>query len=409
MKIHPLTDDLIKSRIELLERNGGNINRTAVELGIARSTLQSTIAIAARKGMMGTAPVLPGFGISKTTTVTDETGRTVREFIQQRPLPDGKFSIPEGHEIKGVSALVDGQGNVVQSWYKTREGDNSGLTLEAIKAAFEGYSGRAEASPQPADTDDDLLTTYIVGDHHLGLLAWGKESGADYDLSIGERQLRGSMGSLVAQAPKSATAIVLNLGDFFHADNPKNRTEQSGNALDVDGRFAKIMQIGVQLMIDCIEMALAKHRRVIVRCLPGNHDPNSAVYLSIALAAFFSKDERVTIDCDPSKFFWHRFGSVFIGATHGDMVKPEQMPGVMASYRAEDWGKTKHRYAYFGHVHHRSKGGGEMHGVVWETFQTLAAKDYWHASSGYSSGRSMTAITHHRERGEIYRHMVQAQ
>jgi hypothetical protein len=92
-----------------------------------------------------------------------------------------------------------------------------------------------------------------------------------------------------------------------------------------------------------------------------------------------------------------------LAANHGHMVRPEEFPGVMASLWPQEWGRTLHRYAYFGHVHHRSRGGGERAGVVWETFQTLAAKDAWHHGSGYTAGRSMVAITHHAEVGEIIR------
>ena len=107
-------------------------------------------------------------------------------------------------------------------------------------------------------------------------------------------------------------------------------------------------------------------------------------------------------------FFWWRFGKVFVGATHGDEVKPQQFPGVMASLRPKEWGETVFRYGYFGHVHHTSKGGGERFGVTWETFQALAGKDSWHAGQGYSSGRSLTAITLHRNRGEYKRDIVVA-
>ena len=128
--------------------------------------------------------------------------------------------------------------------------------------------------------------------------------------------------------------------------------------------------------------------------------------ITIALELFFAGNPRVKIDSDPSEFFWHRHGKVLIGANHGHKVKPEEMPGVMASYRSEDWGKTKFRYCYGGHIHHRSKGGGEKHGAIWETFQTIAGKDAYAHSHGYSSGRSLVSITHHDERGEVMRQTV---
>ena len=214
------------------------------------------------------------------------------------------------------------------------------------------------------------------------------------------------MGDLVAMAPPADQGIVLNLGDFFHADNSSNRTERSGNSLDVDTRYAKVLGLGVKLNIRCIELALQRHQRVVARMLGGNHDPHSSYALAIALSCFFDGNPRVTIDCDPSKFFKWTFGKVMVLGTHGDTVKPEQVPGVMASRWPKDWGQTIYRYAYLGHLHHRAKGGGEDSGVVWEVFQTLAAKDAWHAAGKYTSGRSVTAITHHSESGERFRHLV---
>lgn len=344
----------------------------AFALGISRSTLQNRLIQAARRGLDGGVP---------------------------KPISQGQV-------IQGTSTLYDADGNTVLQWIKTKDDKSFEDVTDALKTAFDKYTGFAKLPPAPTYTDDNLATVYVVSDHHLGLYAWAQECGADYDLSIGEASLKEAMAQLVSLSPPSATAVVLNLGDFFHSDTTENRTARSGNALDVDTRYAKVLQIGVELMIQCIQLALQKHASVIVRCLPGNHDPHTALALSVALKAFFASDGRVTVDCDPSKFFWWAFGKVFIGSTHGDMVKPQDMPGVMASYKPKEWGEAAYRYAYFGHVHHRSKGGGEQHGVVWETFQTLAAKDAWHASSGYSSGRSMTAITHHCDFGEVSRNTV---
>lgn len=402
-----LTDEDCQRYAEAFRRYGSK-NEAAKALGIDRTTYRRWLNEAARRGFCGTKPVLPGFTIKQTSAQIGAGGQIEREWVQQRPEPGDEFAPPEGHKVKGVSALVDAQGRVIQQWVKTRSEDRTDDLVEALKATFEAYRGPATLPPAPAGTDQDLATFYNIADHHLGLFAWARETGEDYDLKIGEATLLDAMARLVANAPNSSRAVVLNLGDFFHADSPENRTARSGNALDVDTRYAKVLQVGVRLMIDCIDLALQKHDHVRVRCLPGNHDSNTALALSVALAAFYRESPRVEVDTDPSRFFWWRFGKVFVGATHGDMVKPDDMPGVMASYRARDWGESEFRYAYFGHVHHRSRGGGEKHGVVWETFQSLAAKDAWHSASGYSSGRSMVAITHHRDQGEVFRHTVSA-
>jgi hypothetical protein len=108
------------------------------------------------------------------------------------------------------------------------------------------------------------------------------------------------------------------------------------------------------------------------------------------------------VDLSQSKFWFYRFGKVLLGATHGDTVKHDQLLGVMAADQAENWGQTKHRYFYTGHVHHQSV--REYPGLICESFRTLAAKDAYAAGHGYRAGRDMVAIIHHREHGEVERH-----
>lgn len=318
-------------------------------------------------------------------------------------------ALPLGQRVKGVSTLYGlnaqtGQMEKKLVWTKTKEDQTLESLVAALREAFETYRGRAELVPAPTHTDADLLSVYPIADQHNGLMAWGRDSGESYDLRIGAKRLRQCMARVVAQSPASQTAIVLNLGDWQHTDDQKNMTPRSGHVLDVDGRYFKVLTTGVQLMMDCIEMALQKHERVIVRNIPGNHDPHASVALTVALAAFYQSNPRVQVDDDPSDFFFYRFGETLIGANHGHKMKPADMAMCMAVRRREDWGATKFHYFYFGHIHHETV--KEVGDVRCESFQTLAAKDAHSSSSGYNSGQSLCSITLHRDDGEIGRHRV---
>ena len=364
--------------------------------------------LSARRGELGTKPVLPGFEINQTSIELGPDGETLKEWIKQRPAAGDVFEVPDGHIVKGVSALVDGDGREIAKWVKTRNGDQSGLLLDAIKAGLEPYRGGGRRVVAPKATNSDLLTFYPIADLHLGLYAWAAEAGADYDLEIAERLLLGAVDELVDLSPPSETAIVLDLGDFLHGDNQNNRTEKSGHALDIDTRYPKVLKTGVSLKRRVIERARERHKRVIYRGLPGNHDPNSAAAITAAMSCFFDRDPRVIVDDDPSLFFWHKFGKNLFFGHHGHELTPANAPGYMAATRPRDWGETLFRHAFFGHLHHKAKGGGEGQGVIWEIFQTLAAKDAWHAGKGFLSGRSMSAITYHKEHGEHVRFSVPA-
>jgi hypothetical protein len=202
--------------------------------------------------------------------------------------------------------------------------------------------------------------------------------------------------------PRRRIGIIIGLGDLLHFDGYEPVTSRSRNVLDVDGRYPLVLQTATSVLIWAIEKALRKHEQVIVRILPGNHDDQSAIAVSLALSMYYRESKRVAVDCDPSRYWWWRFGETFIGATHGDMTKMQDLPLVMASARPVDWGASQHRYLWTGHIHHKSA-IKEVGNVIVESFRSPAARDAWHAASGYVSGRSLTAITLHRAYGEISR------
>ena len=316
------------------------------------------------------------------------------------PEADMTHLAAEGFNVKGVSTLYGDDGQVKVQWVKTQ---NSGYNPEEIAAAFNESIADFTACPiaAPTEVDADLLSVYPMGDPHIGMLAHRDESGEDFDLKIATRDLQRATKALVDRSPASENCLILNLGDFFHSDSPSNRTARSGNALDVDGRWFKVLNVGIDLMIEITISALAKHKHVTVKNIIGNHDDTSSIMLSVAMSKYFRDEPRVTIDTLPSKFWYYTFGSVLIGSTHGDTAKPEKLPQIMAADRPEEWGKSEYRYWYTGHIH--NKQSMEFPGVMWESFRTLAGKDAWHFGSGYRAGRDMSCIIHHKDFGEIGR------
>lgn len=377
----------------------GSISGAARAKGLARQTVQSQYKAAlkaAREGKLGTDAVIPGFEISRVSE--GPRGKT----IEQRPARGAAFQIPDGHAIKGVSAFVGADGRTIGQWIKTKEGERTPEeTAQIIRKAFDGFSSTAADIPAPVSTDD-TATAYPLADLHLGVLAWSKESGDNYDLRIAEHTVKEAMGRLFSSSPPSQIGIILGLGDLLHFDGYEPVTSRSRNILDVDGRYPLVLQTATSVLIWSIEQALRKHEQVIVRILPGNHDDQSAIAVSLALSMYYRESKRVAVDCDPSRFWWWRFGVTFVGATHGDMTKMQDLPLVMASARPADWGSSQHRYLWTGHIHHKSA-IKEVGNVIVESFRSPAARDAWHAASGYVSGRSLTSITLHRAYGEISR------
>jgi len=316
------------------------------------------------------------------------------------PEADMSHQTAEGFNVKGTSTLYDEDGNVKIQWVKTQ---SKGHSPEEIADAFNELLSDFTACPitTPKGTDDDILACYVYGDPHIGLLAHRSETGDDFDLKIATRDLQKGTKALVDRSPPAENALVLQLGDFFHSDTPQNRTTRSGNALDVDGRWFKVLNVGIDLMIELVISALAKHKHVTVKNIIGNHDDMSSQFLSIAMSKYFRDEPRVTVDTSPAKFWYFSFGKSLIGSTHGDTAKPEKLPLIMATDKPHEWAEADYRYWYTGHIH--SKNAMEFSGCMWESFRHLAGLDAWHSGAGYRSGKDLSCIIHHKEYGEIGR------
>jgi hypothetical protein len=317
--------------------------------------------------------------------------------------------IPQGHAIAGVSTLVDGSGRLVGQWTKTaRERETREQILERLLRELPDVIGARDATPAPVEaSDEDLLAVYPLGDPHIGMLSWHAETGEDFDLTIARSVFGSAMRDLVLRGPRAAMALIANLGDFFHSDTLDNRTRRSGHALDVDSRWPKILQVGVEIMIGLVNCALEHHARVRVINEIGNHDDHTAIMLSVALRAYYRQEPRVEIDASPARRHWHRHGRCLIGVTHGDGAKQDQLESIMAAERPDDWGATRHRYWYCGHVHHSRR--IEHRGCIVESFRTLAPRDAWAAGMGYRAGRDLHRIVLHREHGEVSREIASSE
>lgn len=320
------------------------------------------------------------------------------------PEHDLTRPVAPGQLLRGASTLYRrGEVEPVIQWVKTSADDDARAEfLEEFARTLAQDVKPIPPTPAPRGyLDDDLLCVVPLGDPHYGLYSWWQESGEDFDLNIAERLTRGAIDRLLASAPRAAHGLLLGLGDMFHADNQSNESK-SGHKLDVDGRWAKVLQVGLQSMLYCVRRMLQSHKTVTVRFNKGNHDGHTSFALALMVSCFFKDEPRVRVDLSPSVTWYHQFGNVLIGSTHGDTIKGPDMIPVMAADNPVAWGQTQHRYMYVGHVHHQDV--KEYRGGVVEYFRTLAARDAWHAGQGYRSGRDMCLIVLHRQHGEVERH-----
>jgi len=321
------------------------------------------------------------------------------------PDHDMTHEAPPGFNVKGMSTLYDSDGEVKVQWVKTNQ--NKEQQEIAFRAAIEAFTEdlpRVELIPMPETASDQLMACYPVGDHHMGMLAWHRETGEDYDLQIAENLLMGATNHLIQMAPACETCTIVFLGDFMHYDSFTPETPTSRNKLDADSRYPRMVKYAVRSMRYMIQRALTRHQTVNVIVEIGNHDLSSSIFLMECLSNVYEIEPRVNIDTSPMHYHYFTHGKVLVGVHHGHGAKMPQLPLIMATDCPEEWGQAQFRYWWTGHVHHDQT--KDYHGTKVESFRVLAPNDAWAREKGYRAMQDMKAIILHKEFGEVSRHTV---
>lgn len=395
MPTPPLSDEQLQESVSAFKAHG-NKTAAAAALGIPYTTFKSRLKNAAQRGLMGFAPVLPGYEVSKIST--DHNGEV--RSVTQKPEHGPVFEMPATHVLGKITVNRDAEGRIIQDWVRVHPNADAALALiEHIKEQFKDFEPCAKPVPAPDWTDEKFLNLYPMNDWHINMLAWKNETGQNWNLRLAEEKIGDTTEIVIKRSRRAKIGIVLGGGDTMHNDDNTNRTAKSHNLLDCDGRHSKGLRVAERLKVRLIDCALQHNDLVIVRELKGNHDENSSVTIAHFLSAYYRNDPRVIVDLDDSLFWYYEFGRVMLAATHGHTVKLNQLPTIMAHRQAEMWGRTKFRYGHGFHVHHKDKIATEGNGVICETHQAPIPQDGWHFGSGFLSGRSVKAITYHREFG----------
>lgn len=363
-------------KIEAVIKHGGNMSAAARELGCDESIIRRMLTRLDRNAAATMSP-MKALDASET---------------------------PAGFSIQRISKHIDKEGNV-SGWVianRDKE-DQYNAMMEAWQEVCAGLP-KAEVTKAPRSFMRDLLVDYTIGDAHIGMYAWAEEAGDDWDLHKGVEIMRKAMSYLVDRAPPAETAYILDVGDYFHSDNNDNETSRNKNKLDVDTRWGKVLKVGIQAMIDLIDMALTKHKTVYYRAVCGNHNDHTSVMMNVAIQMRYHNEPRVIVLDKQNTYNYFQFGVNLLADTHGHNTKAENLPLIMATDEPKMWAETTNRIWRTGHVHHMSQ--KEYAGCSVITYRTLAPKDAWHASSGYRSNRDMRCTIYHKSKGTVGMNVV---
>ena len=207
----------------------------------------------------------------------------------------------EGFEAKRVSTAYKEDGTVALQWViqepeKRSMKQKLDAMLEGMKDDLTEFKKPVKA---PKKNNADYLAMYMIGDHHYGMLADSetKVDDDDWDVKIATKILVESTDRLANRVGNAEVGVLLNVGDFFHADSSANTTTK-GTPVDVDTRIGKTFKLAGRLFQVLIDKMLETHKEVVVINVRGNHDSDMACHLSSCLELLYS--QRKAREC-PAK------------------------------------------------------------------------------------------------------------
>jgi hypothetical protein len=281
--------------------------------------------------------------------------------------------------------------------------------LEALDALFAKKELLAPKSfNRPPYKPGKVMVLFSLADVHFGKLAWGRETGQDYDLKIAEAVFENAVEDLLMEVKDRDIDCIYTMfgNDFFHSDNDKNETT-NGTRVDSDGRQAKVIEVGMRAQIRAID----RWRNVApvkIWGIGGNHDKANAHWGAREIRAWFRNDPGVEIDIEPRERKYLTYGNTMFGFTHGENIsdaKIKELPGLFTTEGPRAMVASTTRCEWILAHRHReqefTQRGTDSHmGCTMRWMLSLSATDAWHNQKLFiGNTRAAEVLVYNKEQG----------
>lgn len=312
-----------------------------------------------------------------------------------------------GFDTKRVSTAYGSDGKIVLQWHiqEAEKTKQAALIKEYVLGLCKDLTPIEISRPDPEKLDPKLLNLYTLTDVHIGMLAWDKEGGDDWDVDIATKTVKAIFTDMMERAPKTERCIINQGGDWSHYDSMQAVTPASGHMLDADSRPSKMAHAAGSLIRFLITEALKRHSKVTVVLQEGNHDVYShkkdvdwaVAWGEILTEAWGIPKDRLEFITNEVPYYAVRFGKNMIAFHHGHKRQAPKLPQLFACQFREMWGSCKFVDIHKGHYHCLDI--TEQEGATVIQHPSIVAADAYSSHNGYFSNRAAMSITYHADFG----------
>ena len=252
---------------------------------------------------------------------------------------------------------------------------------------------------------DPVLLELSLPDLHLGRVTWNEQSGEDYDIKLARIAANKVIDNLLSYSKIfEIEKIIFPIGNDWNNVNSKANTTVNGTVQQEDTRWQKSYKRGRQLAMELIDKcAMVAPTDIVI--VSGNHDAEKIFYMGDGLEIAYENNPNVMVDNSAKSRKYYLYGEVLLGFTHGEGIKKERLPLLMALEAKEKWAQSSYREMHMGHIHHKHETrieADEDGGIMLRRLRSLAPADAWTFDHGYvGSLRAAESFIWHPKNGLV--------
>ena len=348
----------------------------------------------------------------KVSMVVDNEVRNDEDLIREAKIDTIRWKIDRWkcnrwempHKFKDLIRTKQGLWQV-QAWLVR---NTEGIELDTLKneviAEMKKHAPKYVAIKRRKLVKPSLLVVDIP-DLHYDKLAWGKETGGDWDIKISGKMFLDMVDDLISKSSMyEIEKVLFPIGnDFFNSEGATQMTT-GGTPQSVDSRWKKSFMEGKKVVIDAIDR-LRNVAPVDVIIVPGNHDKAKTYFLGDTLESWYHNCKDVNIDNTPPLRKYYDYGCTLLAFTHGKDEKIDRLPMILCTEAKEQFAKTKFQEWHLGDKHHRKDikytPAHEIDGMIIRTLSSLSPADLWHYEKGYLAKRAAQGFIYDKVNGWV--------
>ena len=285
-----------------------------------------------------------------------------KTFADNQILEIGNLAY--GFKPNATTVQINAQGEIVQSWIKSKADDDLYLQLiDTIKnlPPFEPIQ-RKEKEPI------DRMLEITFDDMH-----WGPATFEDY-----EETLNDTLEIIESHFYKEINIIIGE--DLIHTDDLKGHTSNGTYIGEIN--MPKAYNGCLRFYFAITDASLRHSERTRITYSMGNHSETISWTIIQVLKVKFPQAEY-NDDLVPRKII--TYGKIFLGITHGDTI-PKDLRKVKELFVEEytmEYAQAKVKEIHIGHLHQEIT-TGDINGCMVRRLSTKVPNDKWHIKNGFT-------------------------